>query len=92
MKYVFLLHSNAGVHLITSNILCIYSALLDIEKEILPGQLKSYSWYCIKFNYSMDIAVPLKGDKMLQISKRPVLRKYFKEHSQINSIAAITKY
>jgi hypothetical protein len=79
MKNVFILHSNEGVHLIASNVLVVYSCLKDHEDQILISHMRSYSWYCNQLMFCNDVAIPLKNDRQLVISKRPVMSKWIAE-------------
>lgn len=77
MRQVYILHSEAGVHLIASNIKAVYLALADLKLNIIHAELKHYSWYTFYLSNNQDVAIPKKDGGHYTISRRPVLSKYF---------------
>ena len=77
MRQVYVLHSEAGVHMLASNFKAIYMALADLKINIVHAHLKSYSWYTFYLANNKDVAIPKKDGGHYTISRRPILSKYF---------------
>ena len=82
MRYVYILHSTDGVHLIASNIKVVYQCLEDHKVLIMVSHLRSYAWYCDSLTFTKDLAIPLKTGGSYIISVRPVLSKWVPQMEQ----------